>query len=71
MTSKKDSDLLSLERDVVTTPEDVQALRETRGNTAQNWLEVLQQLFDQMPPEAVEAELARRKTFEGAIPFEL
>ena len=71
MSSKKDFDLLPLERDIVTTPEDIRALRENRSSTGHNWLEVLQLLVDQMPPDVVRAELDRRRTFEGAIPFEL
>lgn len=69
MSSKKRSDLLDLERDIPTTPEDIRALRENRPRFGPDWLEQLQELVDQVP-NAHEIR-SRRKTFEGAEPFEL
>lgn len=69
MSSKEPSDLLDLERDIPTTPEDVRTLRENRPHAGADWLEQLQKLADQVP-DAHEL-LRRRRTFEGFEPFEL
>lgn len=69
MSSKKPSEMLDLENDLPTTPEDVRALRENRPKAGANWLEQLQALADQFPP--TEEELRNRRTFEGCEPFEL
>jgi hypothetical protein len=69
MSSKEPSDLLDLERDIPTTPEDVRALRENRPRAGPDWLEQLQKLVDQVP-NAHEIR-RRRRTFEGCEPFEL
>ncbi len=71
MSSRKPSDLPDLERDIPTTPEDIQALRKNRPVTGPNWLEQLQALIDQVPPDVARENLRRRKTFEGCEPFEL
>lgn len=71
MTSKNSSNLPDLERDIPTTPEDVRALRENRPVGGADWLEQLQILVDQIPPEVIQENLRRRKTFEGCEPFEL
>jgi hypothetical protein len=69
MSSKEPSDLLDLERDIPTTPEDILALRENRPRSDPDWLEQLQKLVDQVPDAH---EIRRnRKTFEGYEPFEL
>lgn len=69
MSSKESSDLLDLERDIPTTPEDIRALEENRPRGSTDWLQQLEELSKQFPvsPE----ELARRPTFEGCEPFEL
>lgn len=69
MASKKPSELLDLEMDLPTTPEDVRALRENRPKAGVNWLEQLQALSDQFPPS--EEKLRKRRTFAGFEPFEL
>lgn len=69
MSSKAPSDLLDLERDIPTTPEDVRALRENHPRSGPDWLEQLQKLVDQVP-NAHEIR-RRRRTFEGCEPFEL
>ena len=66
---KEPSDLLDLEQDIPTTPEDIRALRENRPRPGPDWLEQLQKLVDQVP-DAHEIR-RRRKTFEGCQPFEL
>ena len=71
MSSSESSDLPDLERDIPTTPEDIRALRKNRPVTGPNWLEQLQTLIDQVPPEVARENLRRRKTFEGCEPFEL
>jgi hypothetical protein len=69
--SEKKPDLLNLERDIPTTPEDIHALRENRPrlNPGEDWLNMLTRLYEQVP----NAEELRRKrrTFEGCEPFEL
>ncbi|HET9228260.1 MAG TPA: hypothetical protein VFR31_16405 [Thermoanaerobaculia bacterium] len=69
MSSKEPSDLLDLERDIPTSPEDIRALRENRPRSRPDWLEQLQELVDQVP-NAHEIR-RRRRTFEGCEPFEL
>jgi hypothetical protein len=65
----KKPDLLDLERDIPTTPEDIHALRESRQQPGEHWLDYLTRLSKQIP----NAEELRRKrrTFEGCEPFEL
>jgi len=67
--SSKRSELLNLERDLPTTPEDIRALRENRPRPAADWLDELTRLSRQIPN--VEEVRLRRKTFEGCEPFEL
>lgn len=69
MSSKKPPELLNLERDIPTTPEDIRALRENRPKPAANWLEQLTKLSRQIPN--LEEIRRRRKTFAGCEPFEL
>jgi hypothetical protein len=69
MSSEKPLDLLDLERDIPTTPEDIRALRENRPKPDLHWLDQLQILVDQVP-NAHELRLKRR-TFAGCEPFEL
>ena len=69
MSSRKPSDLLDLERDIPTTPEDVLALRENRPPAGDDWLAELQRLADQFPE--TDETLRKRPTFEGCAPFEL
>lgn len=69
MSSKRKPDLLNLEMDIPTTPEDVRALRENRPKPAADWLEQLTKLSKQIPN--VEEVRHRRKTFAGCEPFEL
>lgn len=71
MSSRESSDLPDLERDLPTTQEDIEALRRNRPVVDPNWIDQLQALIDQMPPEVVREALRRRKTFEGCEPFEL
>ena len=68
MSSRK-PDLLNLERDIPTTPEDTRALWENRPKPAEDWLGLLTRLYEQIP-NVVEIR-RRRKTFEGCEPFEL
>lgn len=69
MKSPDSFDLLDLERDIPTTPEDVRALRENRPRMPDNWWDVLTEASEQLP--GVQEALRRRKTFEGWEPFEL
>ena len=69
MSSKKPSEMLALEKDLPTTPEDVRALRENRPKASADWFAQLQSLADQFPPS--EEALRKRKTFAGCEPFEL
>lgn len=69
MSSSEPFDLLDLERDIPTTPEDIRALRENRPRMPANWWDVLTQASEQLP--GVQEALRRRKTFEGCEPFEL
>ncbi len=69
MSSSDDFDLLDLERDIPTTPEDIRALREIRPRMPENWWDVLTLASEQFP--GVQEALRRRKTFEGCEPFEL
>jgi hypothetical protein len=65
----KPPDLLNLERDLPTTPEDIRALRENRPKPAADWLEQLTKVVRQIPN--LEEVRLRRKTFAGCEPFEL
>jgi hypothetical protein len=69
MSSKRPPDLLNLERDIPTTPEDIRALRENRPQAWSNWWDQLTRLSEQIPN--VEEVRRRRKTFAGCEPFEL
>jgi hypothetical protein len=69
MKSSDPFDLLDLERDIPTTPEDIQALRTNRPRMPENWWDVLTEASEQLP--GVQEALRRRKTFEGWPPFEL
>ena len=69
MSSKEPPKLLDFERDIPTTPEDVQALRENRPKPDPNWLDRLTEVVAQFP-NAHEIR-RRRRTFEGFEPFEL
>lgn len=69
MDSKRPSDLLNLEQDIPTTPEDIRALEENRPGGGADWLQQLEELSKQFPISS--EELARRPTFEGCEPFEL
>ncbi len=69
MSSSEPFDLLDLERDIPTTPEDIRALRENRPRMPENWWDVLTLASEQLP--GVQEALRRRKTFEGCEPFEL
>jgi hypothetical protein len=68
MTSRK-PDLLNFERDIPTTPEDVRALRENRPKVAEDWLNQLTRMYEQIPN--ADDLRRRRRTFEGFEPFEL
>jgi hypothetical protein len=63
------SDLLNLERDIPTTPEDIRALRENRPKRGEDWLNQLT-LVSQQIPNLAEI-ISGRRTFEGFEPFEL
>jgi hypothetical protein len=67
--SSEPLDLLELERDIPTTPEDIQALRQHRPRMPENWWDVLTEASEQLP--GLEEARRRRKTFEGWPPFEL
>ncbi len=68
MTSRRRSDWLELEKDLVTAPEDIQALRQHRPRAGDDWLQQLQALAAADPfPKRVR----RRPTFAGYEPFEL
>jgi hypothetical protein len=69
MSSQKTADLLSLEKDLGLTEEDLRALRENRPQAWTNWWDQLTLVSEQFP-NAAEA-LRRRPTFEGYEPFEL
>jgi hypothetical protein len=69
MSSQKTADLLSLEKDLGLTEEDLRALRENRPQAWVNWWDQLTLVSEQFP-NAAEA-LRRRPTFEGYEPFEL
>lgn len=69
MSSSEDFDLLDLERDIPTTPEDIVALRKNRPRVSENWWDFLTLATEQLP--GVQEALRRRKTFEGCEPFEL
>jgi hypothetical protein len=67
--SSEPLDLLEIERDIPTTPEDIRALREIRPRMPENWWDVLTQASEQLP--GLQEARLRRKTFEGCAPFEL
>lgn len=69
MTSKRNPDLLDLERDIPTTPEDIRALRENRPRASADWLGQLELLVVQVPN--LDEIRRRRPTSEGYEPFEL
>jgi hypothetical protein len=69
MRSNEPSDLLDFESAIPTTAEDIRALRESRPQTGDDWLDLLQRLADQFP--ASYEDLEKRPTFEGFEPFEL
>jgi hypothetical protein len=69
MKSPDSFDLLDLERDIPTTPDDIRALRENRPRMPDNWWDVLTEASEQLP--GVQEALRRRKTFAGCEPFEL
>jgi len=66
MSSKKPSDLLDLARDLPTTPEDIQFLRENRPGRLT--FEELQAIVDQIPNLQ---EILRRRPVPQGEPFEL
>ena len=68
MKSNGPSDLHDLERDLVTTEEDMRVLRQLRepAPLAPDWLERLTKLSEEFP-----GDLASRRTSEGFEPFEL
>lgn len=61
-------ELLDLERDLPTTPEDVAAQRRVGQLRAQEPFAALQELFDSLPPAA---RRPRRTTAAGRTEFEL
>jgi hypothetical protein len=67
--SSEPLDLLELERDIPTTPEDVEALRRHRPRMPENWWDVLTAASEQLP--GLEEARRRRRTFAGWPPFEL
>lgn len=69
MSTERKPDLLNLERDIPTTPEDIRALRENRPKVGEDWLNQLTRMYEQVP-NADEIR-RRRRTFEGFEPFEL
>ena len=66
---EKKKDLLNIERDIPTTPEDIRALRENRPKRAEDWLNQLTRVSQQIPN--IEEIIRKRRTFEGVEPFEL
>lgn len=68
MRSNGPSDLPDLERDLVTTEDDVRVLRRFRepAPLAPDWLDRLSRLSEEFP-----VDLASRRTSEGFEPFEL
>ncbi len=68
MKSNGPSDLPDLERDLVTTEDDVEVLRRLRepAPLAPDWLDRLSRLSEEFP-----GDVASRRTFEGFEPFEL
>jgi hypothetical protein len=60
---------LNFDRDLPTTPEDIEALRQNRPKAGEDWLDQLTRLSEQIP-NAEELRWQRR-TFEGREPFEL
>jgi hypothetical protein len=68
MPSRK-PELLELEKDIPTTPEDIRALRENRPKVGEDWLSQLTRVSQQIPN--LQEILRKRPTFEGCEPFEL
>jgi hypothetical protein len=69
MSAKEPFDLLDLERDIPTTPEDIRALEENRPWWSEDWLSQMEELSKQFPVSA--EDVHSRPTFEGCEPFEL
>jgi hypothetical protein len=69
MSSESKPDRLNFDRDLPTTPEDVQALRANRPKLEEDWLDQLTRLSEQIPN--AEEIRWKRRTFEGCEPFEL
>lgn len=72
MSSKRASDspdLISIEDDVPTTPEDVTALRRARERVGDRFS--LERMNLLQPPDWLPRPPLRRRTFEGCEPFEL
>lgn len=69
MRLKPPSDLLDLERDIPTTPEDIRALEENWPRWSEDWLSQMEELSKQFPVSA--QDLESRPTFEGCEPFGL
>src|SRR6476620_6738880 len=67
--SSEPLDLVELERDIPTTPEDIRALRQHRPRMPESWWDVLTAASEQLP--GIQDALRRRKTLEGCPPFEL
>jgi hypothetical protein len=67
----KKPELLDLEKDIPTTPEDIRALRENRPHLPPDydWLTMLTRFSEQIPN--LEEIIRKRRTFEGCEPFEL
>lgn len=68
MRSDKPSDRLDLEQDLVTTSDDIRALREHRPRAGADWLEQIEALsVEKLAPDTP----PRRTTSAGYLPFEL
>ncbi len=65
----KKPELLDLEKDIPTTPEDIRALRENRPKVREDWLNQLTRVSQQIPN--LQEIIRKRRTFEGCEPFEL
>jgi hypothetical protein len=66
--SSRTSDLTDIERDIPTTPEDVEVLRRLRRTAPRQPFEAVQALADALPPAA---RRPRRTTAAGRPDFEL
>jgi hypothetical protein len=69
MKSSEPLDLPDLERDIPTTPDDIQALRRHRPRVPESWWDALTAASEQLP--GLDEARRRRKTFAGFLPFEL